>query len=174
MREQPLPKRKIAITNINKEGGKSLLFLYPMNTQNYSNHARYYPLHHFVITPLTLVFLGWTVNKMDFSTQESISESSYQLIGALVLFLLPLLARLYALKLQNRLILNEMRIRYFHLTGESFGKREDNLTLGQIIALRFAGDNELLNLMDKAQGQKLSAKDIKKSIQHWKGDYIRV
>lgn len=145
-----------------------------MNTQNYSNHARYYPLHHFVITPLTLVFLGWTVNKMDFSTQEALAESSYQLIGALALFLLPLLARLYALKLQNRLILNEMRNRYFHLTGNTFGNREENLTLGQIIALRFAGDAELLELMDKAQAQKLSAKEIKKSIQHWKGDYIRV
>lgn len=174
MREKPFQKRRIADTKNNRKGGYRLLFLYPMTTQNYNNHARYYPLHHFVITPLTLVFLGWTVSKMDFSTQEAISESCYQFIGAFVLFLLPLLARLYALKLQNRLILNEMRIRYFHLTGETFNKREEDLTLSQIIALRFAGDNELLDLMDKAQAQKLSAKEIKKAIQHWKGDYIRV
>ena len=174
MQEAPLPKRKKANSNNNEKEVKPSFFLYPMKTQNYSNHARYNPLHHFVITPLTLVFLGWTVSKMDFSTQETISESSYQFIGAFVLFLLPLLARMYALTLQNRIILNEMRSRYYHLTGESFYGKEQNLTLGQIIALRFAGDNELLDLMDKAQAQKLSGKDIKKTIQHWKGDYIRV
>lgn len=145
-----------------------------MNTQNYSNHARYNPLHHFVITPLTLVFLAWTGNKMDFSTPESISESIYLFIGAFVLVLLPVLARMYALTLQNRIILNEMRNRYFHLTGETFESRERNLTLSQIIALRFAGDSELIGLLDKAQAQKLSPKEIKKAIQQWKGDYIRV
>jgi len=145
-----------------------------MNKQNYSNHARYNPLHHFVITPLTLVFLAWTGNKMDFSTPESISESIYLFIGAFVLVLLPVLARMYAITLQNRIILNEMRNRYFHLTGETFAKREQNLTLGQIIALRFAGDSELIGLIEKAEVQKLTPKEIKKTIQGWKGDYIRV
>jgi hypothetical protein len=145
-----------------------------MNNQNYSNHARYYPFHHFVITPLTLLFLGWTVSKMDFSTLETISESSYQFIGAFVLFLLPLLARLYALKLQNRIILNEMRVRYFHLTGKTFDEKEHQLTLGQIIALRFASNEELLALMDRAIAEKLTSKEIKQQIKNWRGDYIRV
>ena len=145
-----------------------------MTTQNYSNHARYYPFHHFVITPLTLVFLGWTVNEMDFSNQETISESIYLFIGAFVLFLLPLLARMYALKLQNRIILNEMRNRYFHLAGKTFDEKEKELKLGQIIGLRFASDEELLGLIDRAIAEKLTSKEIKQQIKNWRGDYIRV
>jgi hypothetical protein len=57
---------------------------------------------------------------------------------------------MYALTLQNRIILNEMRIRYFHLTGKTFDEKEQNLKLGQIIALRFASDEEILGLMDRA------------------------
>ena len=145
-----------------------------MKNQNYGNHTRYYPFHHFVLTPLTLIFLGWTVSKMDFSSQETTLESTYLFIGAFVLFLLPLLARVYALTLQNRIILNEMRNRYFHLTGKSFEEKELHLRLGQISALRFAGNDELLGLMDRAIAEKLTAKEIKQQIKNWKGDYIRV
>jgi hypothetical protein len=127
-----------------------------------------------VITPLTLVFLGWTVNKMDFSNQETISESIYLFIGAFVLFLLPLLARMYALKLQNRIILNEMRNRYFHLAGKTFDEKEKELKLGQIIGLRFASDEEFLGLIDRAIAEKLTSKEIKQQIKNWRGDYIRV
>ena len=90
------------------------------------------------------------------------------------MFLLPLLARLYALKLQNRIILNEMRNRYYHLTGKSFDEKERQLKLGQIIGLRFASDEELLNLMDRAIADKLTSKEIKRQIKNWRGDYIRV
>ncbi len=111
---------------------------------------------------------------MDFSSQDTSLESAYLFIGAFVLILLPLLARMYALKLQNRIILNEMRNRYFHLTGKTFEEKEQNLRLGQIIALRFAGNDELLGLMDRAIAEKLTAKEIKQQIKNWKGDYIRV
>ena len=111
---------------------------------------------------------------MDYFSQETDSESGYLFIGAVVLFLLPILARVYALKLQNRIILNEMRNRYFHLTGKTFDEKEQDLKLGQIIALRFAGNDELLGLMDRAIAEKLTAKEIKKQIKNWKGDYIRV
>jgi hypothetical protein len=82
--------------------------------------------------------------------------------------------RSYALKLQNRIILNEMRNRYFHLTGKTFDEKERELKLGQIIALRFASDAELLNLMDRAIAENLSSKEIKQQIKNWKGDYLRV
>ena len=111
---------------------------------------------------------------MDFSSTETTLESIYLFIGAFILFLLPLLARLYALKLQNRIILNEMRNRYFHLTGKTFDEKEQKLTLGQIIALRFASDAELLELMDRAIAKNLTSKEIKQQIKNWKGDYLRV
>ncbi|MCU0402243.1 MAG: DUF6526 family protein [Algoriphagus sp.] len=145
-----------------------------MKQQNFKNHARYYPLHHFVITPLTLILFGWTMAKADFTTPQSTSESLYRLLIAIILLLLPILARLYALKIQNRMILNEMRIRYFHLTGNSFYEKENLLKLGQIIALRFASDEELLELIEKSIEKGLKPKEIKLQIKNWKGDYRRV
>lgn len=111
---------------------------------------------------------------MNFSSQEATLDSWFLFIGTFILFLLPLLVRSYALKLQNRIILNEMRNRYFHLTGKTFDEKERELKLGQIIGLRFASDEELLGLMDRAIAEKLTAKEIKQQIKNWKGDYIRV
>ena len=111
---------------------------------------------------------------MDFSSQESSLESAFLFIGAFVLVLLPLIARMYALTLQNRIIINEMRNRYFHLTGKTFDEKERELKLGQIIGLRFASDAELLALMDRAIAEKLTSKEIKQQIKNWRGDYIRV
>jgi hypothetical protein len=145
-----------------------------MKNQRYENHTRYNPFHHFVLTPLTTIIFGWTIAKMDFSSQDAALESGFLFIGAFVLVSLPLIARMYALTLQNRIILNEMRSRYYHLTGKTFDEKEQNLRLGQIIALRFAPDNELLSLMDRAITEKLTAKEIKQQIKNWKGDYLRV
>lgn len=145
-----------------------------MKNQRYENHTRYNPLHHFILTPLTTIFFGWTIVKLDFSSQEATLESGFLFIGAFILVLLPLIARMYALTLQNRIIINEMRNRYFHLTGKTFEEKEQNLKLGQIIGLRFASDEELLGLMERAIAEKLTAKEIKQQIKNWKGDYIRV
>lgn len=145
-----------------------------LKTQNFENHAKYYPLHHFFILPLALIFLGWTVVRMDFSTSESISESCYQFLLAFTLLLISYLPRIYALKNQNRIIRLEMRQRYFHLTGTSFYEKENQLNSAQIIALRFAGDEEILALMDKTIKENTSPKEIKKSIKNWKADHHRV
>jgi len=118
--------------------------------------------------------MGWTVSKFDFSSQEATLDSFFLFIGAFILFLLPLLVRSYALKLQNRIILNEMRNRYFHLTGNTFDEKESELRLGQIIGLRFASDEELLALIDRAIAEKLTSKEIKQQIKNWRGDYLRV
>ena len=140
-----------------------------MKKQNYQNHARYYPFHHFVLTPITLIILGVSVYKY-----EGTIDSLFDLLVAGVIVLIPFLARIYALKLQNRIILNEMRARYFHLTGSSFYSVEKNLRLSQIIALRFASDLEILGLIEEAVSKNLSSKEIKLKIKDWQGDFIRV
>lgn len=144
--------------------------------QKYSNHTRYYPLHHFVITPLSLVFLSWSFFNLAeaYVDPTDLSYNIYLLIGALMIFLMPVIMRIYALKNQNRIIRLEMRMRYFHLTGKSFSEWEKKLSLSQLIALRFAGDQELLPLMQKALDQNLNTKSIKKAITDWQGDYLRV
>jgi hypothetical protein len=144
--------------------------------QKYNNHIRYYPLHHFVITPLSLVFLSWSFFNLAeaYVDRTDLSYYIYLLVGAVILFLLPVITRIYALKNQNRIIRLELRMRYFHLTGKSFSEWENKLSLSQLIALRFAGDRELLPLMEKALDQNLNAKSIKKAITDWQGDYLRV
>ncbi len=143
--------------------------------QNYINHARYYPLHHFVITPLTLVYFIWSVvNVFQAMGTPQLSNSVYHLIGGLILLILPLLSRLYALKNQDRVIRMEMRHRYFELTGKSLRALEPQLRLSQIIALRFASDEELEVLLDETIKNDLRAKEIKQKIKNWQADTRRI
>ncbi|GAO42478.1 hypothetical protein FPE01S_01_14920 [Flavihumibacter petaseus NBRC 106054] len=80
----------------------------------------------------------------------------------------------YALTLQDRLVRNEMRLRYYILTGKDFSPVEHQLSMRQLAALRFAGDEEFPDLTDRAIKEKLSAGSIKQSIRNWKPDYLRV
>ncbi|PSL07447.1 DUF6526 family protein [Cecembia rubra] len=144
--------------------------------QNYKNHSRYYPFHHFVITPLTLLYLIWSIINLfsALSTGIGLEEQIYQFTGAVILFLIPILTRIYALKNQDRIIRMEMRQRYFELTGTSFREKERKLRLSQIVALRFAGDKELLHLIERAIKEGMRSKEIKKSIENWQEDRRRV
>lgn len=144
--------------------------------QNFKNHSRYYTLHHFIITPLTLVYFIWSIVNLvnDLSNEASLSLASFNLLGAFIIVLLPILARIYALKNQDRLIRLEMRQRYFELTGKSFSEMERKLRLSQIVALRFAGNEELVPLMEKAIRENLKSNFIKQSINNWQIDKYRV
>jgi hypothetical protein len=143
--------------------------------QNFKNHTRYYPLHHFIITPLTIIYFIWSLSNVftSWGTDQLFGEL-HGLLGAIILLILPLLARIYALKNQNRTIRLEMRQRYFELTGESFLPKEKKLRLSQIIALRFASDNELVVLIEKAISGGMRSKEIKQEIQNWQEDRRRV
>jgi hypothetical protein len=141
--------------------------------QNYSNHRRLYPAHHFILTPLTVAALAIAFTILGES--ETIGKQEiFNLLAASALVLTVFIARIYALKNQNRIIRLEMRYRYFELTGKSFKEKESQLSLSQIIALRFAGDDELLPLIDKSITEKLSNKQIKQNIKNWQADYKRV
>lgn len=144
--------------------------------QNYSNHTRYYPFHHFFITPLSLVVLVWSVFRLfnALNDEGDVSLAILLTLMALLFVTTPLLARIYALKNQNRIIRMEMRLRYFQLSGQPFEPLESKLRMGQIVALRFAGDDELLPLIEKAIQEKLPPKEIKLSIKNWKEDRHRV
>jgi hypothetical protein len=79
--------------------------------------------------------------------------------------------RQFALKAQDRAINAEENLRYFSLTGKLMPKQ---LRMSQIIALRFASDEELLKLVDEVVSKNLNANDIKISIKNWKSDHYRV
>lgn len=144
--------------------------------QNYKNHARSFAVHNYVLIPLALAFFIWTVADLIHSMMggTDLLYSFYHLIAATVLLLLPFVARYYGLKNQDRIIRLEMRFRYFELTGKSFKEKESKLRLSQIIALRFAGDEEFLPLMEKAIKEDMKAKEIKMAITNWQEDNRRV
>lgn len=141
--------------------------------QNYKNHLRFYPLHHFVLTPLSLAYLGLVIASDNFQN-ATVLDALRELLLPILLFFLLLIARIYALKNQDRLIRLEMRQRYFELTGKSFSAIEEKLGMKRIIALRFSSNEELVDLIEKALAENLSPKDIKQSIQNWQADHMRV
>jgi hypothetical protein len=137
--------------------------------QNYKNHTQYDTLHHFILSPITLIVFIMAIVAW-FQGEGSFFNS----LVATGLLLVTLVARLYALKLQDRVIRLEMRQRYFELSGKRFAEMESQLTLKQIIALRFASDEELLPLIDRARSEKLTSKAIKEAIKNWVPDTNRV
>ena len=143
-------------------------------TQNLQNHTKYYPFHHFVIMPMALFFLGWSIFRTDFSTSQSTLDSIYFILLGLIILLISYLPRIYAIRNQNRIIRMEMRQHYFYLTGKPFYEKESQLSSAQIIALRFAGDDEILEMIEKSIKEKTAPKEIKKSIKNWKADHHRV
>lgn len=141
--------------------------------QNFKNHAKLNPLHHFILAPITLILLVWSSINL---VKNGLSDTAFlfSFLLALAVFLVGLIARMYATKNQDRTIRLEMRLRYFEMTGTSFSSKEKQLKLSQIIALRFAGDAEILLLLERAIAENLSSKEIKSAITDWQGDYNRV
>lgn len=142
--------------------------------QNYNNHIRFYPPHHFVFYPVSFALTaaaGW------YAWHDSANRPLWLFITAiliLVIWVAFMLRQHYALILQNRIVLLELRYRYFTVTGERFEPLEQQLTQAQLFALRFAPNDELPALTQKAITENLSAKAIKKSIVNWLPDYSRV
>jgi hypothetical protein len=138
-------------------------------SQNASNHLRFFPLHHFIISPAVVGLIIWSAVRLGKG-----EDALFELLVAVLLLLISLAARIYGLKNQDRIIRMEMRQRYFELTGKRFMEKEKQLRLSQIIALRFASDDEFLELLDRAIEDKLSAKEIKLAIRDWQADLRRV
>lgn len=138
--------------------------------QDYDTHTRYYHLHHFIIMPLAFFLFIWTC----ILTLENPDENWLYILVGVLFILISFNARIYANKNQDRIIRLEMRLRYFQLTNVPFTEKENLLNIKQIVALRFASDEEILDLIDKAILQNLTPKEIKKSIHEWQGDFMRV
>lgn len=144
-----------------------------MKEQSYENHSRYYPLQHYIWLPLSFLMLIGTIVYLVMQLMNgSFTFETLLLVGLVVLSIIPgVLARSYALKMQDRLIRAEEQFRYFILTKEPIDPR---LTIQQLIALRFASDAELPVLAKKAAEEGMTSDSIKKSIVDWRSDFHRV
>ena len=142
-----------------------------MQTQNFKNHSQIVPgFHYGTLLVLVLVLIGSVVNLIN-TAHENLYSASLLVVLTIATILLAFFARGFALKAQDRAIRAEENFRFFLATGKPL---DASLTMGQIIALRFAGDDEFVALAAKAATDKMSSKEIKMAIQHWKGDYNRV
>ncbi|MGM0806535.1 MAG: DUF6526 family protein [Bacillota bacterium] len=140
-----------------------------MNTQNYNNHARMHPIYHYV---LSLLVLGGLITSIVYLFKaEDKFLGVILIVMALSLLVTFALLRLYPLKAQDRAIRAEENLRYYVLTGKLLDKR---LTAGQIVALRFAPDEELPLLAEKAAVENMKPKEIKQAITNWKADHYRI
>ena len=141
-----------------------------MTEQNFKNHARYIPLWHF-ITPLIIGgILGWgIVHFLDHHAFTHFLGAAMILIS-IALFLIWWYERVFALRAQDRAIRAEENFRHFILTGKPF---DSKLNMGQIIALRFASDEEMPALAKRAVDENLSQKQIKEAIKNWRADNDR-
>ncbi len=142
------------------------------NTQNYQNHVRWFPLVHFVLFPILLFNLIWQIVMLYQYPSWDRAEFVLLSIG---LILLSLAARLQALKAQDRVIRLEERLRYQAVLSSDLAQKAANLNIGQMIALRFASDEELAELVEKTlNGEFKDSKEIKLAIKNWRGDFLRV
>lgn len=142
--------------------------------QNYKNHIRFYIPHHFIFYPSIGLLLAFAIWKAFIDHSNSTVWVFMAVMLLLVGWLSFMLRQHYALTLQNRIVVLEMRYRYFSITGTKLESLEPKLTFGQIAALRFASDEELPDLLQRTLVEKLSPSDIKKSIQNWLPDNRRV
>jgi len=145
-----------------------------MKIQNYQNHIRWYAPHHFILLPLLFIALCLGFYKM---FNDETNQLIWLLFSVSIFFMLcmQLMVRQhYALGNQNRIVRLEFRLRYFEVFGKSSEEAENQLSFSQIAALRFANDIEFKILLTRAISENLSSDSIKKSIQNWQADNMRV
>jgi hypothetical protein len=141
-------------------------------TQNYQNHVRWYPLVHFILTPLLLFNLIWQAVRL---YQDFNWDRAESVLMAVAFIILSIAARLQALKAQDRVVRLEERLRYKELLPKDLADKAANLKTSQIIALRFASDEELENLVARTLNREFkNTKEIKLAVKNWRGDYLRV
>lgn len=142
-----------------------------MSEQNFKNHSRYIPLWHLVIPTILLALLIGSIINLVRSDAHTHYSAALIVVVVIVLIGFYWYIRWFALRAQDRAIRAEENFRHFILTGQPLDRQ---LRMGQIIALRFASDEELPALAKRAVDEKLSSKDIKQAIKNWKPDYNRV
>jgi hypothetical protein len=141
--------------------------------QNYKNHSRLHPVHHFITGSLLLLTTIGAVRNLiqSFDDEHRLYNASLIAVLVLICWLIWLFSRAFALKAQDRVIMLEEKIRHQQLTGKPLSS---DLRPSQIIALRFASDAEFPALAARAEKENLDNKTIKQSIKNWRADHYRV
>ena len=140
--------------------------------QTFANHKRRHAPFHFFVVPVMLINVIWAIVIF---VQSPNWNTGWWIIVSLALVVLAFLVRLNSLKVQDRLIQLEERLRYQQVLSAALLQQANALKPGQIIALRFAGDDELEGLVAAVLAGKLAGTgEIKRAIKSWRADTFRV
>jgi Family of unknown function (DUF6526) len=142
--------------------------------QNLKNHARLQPAFHFFILPLLLLNIIFAIYLTIHNWPAYKHTHIWWIVLSIIFFVMAGIGRGSALKVQDRVIRLEERLRLVALVSEPDRAHIHELTTPQLIALRFASDDEIPALVHKTLTQRLEPKAIKASINNWRPDYERV
>jgi Family of unknown function (DUF6526) len=140
-------------------------------TQNFKNHTKLVPAFHFIVLPILVLNVVWSLERVihNFSFGTIVS-----LLVSIALLLLAFTARIFALTVQDRVIRLEMRLRMQQLLSPDLQLRIPEFTVDQLVSLRFASDRELPELAQKVLADKVTdRKAIKSMIHDWQPDLLR-
>jgi uncharacterized protein DUF6526 len=139
--------------------------------QNYKSHTRLLPPFHFFVLPVMLVNF---VNAVRHVFQQATLHSAWEVVFALGLVGLALFSRVQALTVQDRVIRLEERLRLRQLLPPDLHQHINSLSHRQLVALRFASDGEVADLVREiAAGKLTTAKEIKLQVKQWRPDWLR-
>ena len=139
--------------------------------QSYQKHARLLPGFHFFVIPVLLVNV---LNEMRHLWMDPTRHFAFQVVVAAALLGAAFLSRIQALTVQDRVIRLEMRLRLRGVLPPDLQPNVDALTHRQLVALRFASDAEMTELVREVLAGKLSTgKEIKMRIRNWQPDWLR-
>ena len=143
----------------------------PDKPQTFANHGRMHPPFHLFLAPVfiinIIVSVVWLVRAPGFLTV-------WNVVMALALIMLLVLVRTYPMKVQDRVIRLEERLRLQALLPEPMRARIPELSVDQLVGLRFASDTELPALVERTLRENLNRKQIKQAIVSWRADEWRV
>ncbi|HUR00693.1 MAG TPA: DUF6526 family protein [Gemmatimonadaceae bacterium] len=141
-------------------------------SQSYASHRRFIPMWHFFAVPVLLINVG--VAAVQFS-RDPRPITAWAVVVAIALAIAIFVSRSMPLRAQDRIIRVEERARLERLLPPDLRGRVDELKPNQLIALRFAPDDEVPELTRRAlSGELANQADIKRAIRNWRADHLRV
>ncbi len=140
--------------------------------QTFANHVRWQPIFHFFVAPVMAI--NFIVAVVQFFMTPSVAAGWWMVVSA-ALVVLAFLVRVNPLKAQDRIIRLEERLRFQQLLQPELARRINELSPAQVCALRFAGDEELADLVTQTMAGKYARpREIKQAVKNWRADTFRV
>lgn len=139
--------------------------------QNYANHAKYVPAFHFVALPILITNFIFTAMQLRNGVD---TPRVLAVLTALAIVIIAFTGRVFALKVQDRVIRLEERMRLREVLPADMHPRIHQLTAKQLVGLRYASDAELPSLVSQVLKDNItSATAIKKMVKDWRADHLR-